>query len=141
MYLASQIFLVDINDACANPGTICASVTWFGSHGISRLHVCVDVMFLTFVIVMMIGLSATCKFLTGAPSTRKWHVAPESEIAYLVVILSLSVLGFFCALLEMTTVSSSFSYLFSNSENLLLLCVLFCAMVRADLGYASIDTL
>ena len=117
LHPASQNFLVEINDACANPGTICASVTWFGSHGISRLHVCVDVMFLPFGIVMLIGLLDTCKFVTGAPSTRKWPVAPESEISYSVVILLLSVLGFFCALLEMTTVSSSFSSLFANSAN------------------------
>ena len=117
MHPASQNFLVDINDACDNPGTICASVTWFGSHGMSRLHVCLDVMFLPFGIVMMIGLSATCKFVTGAPSTRKWPMAPESEIAYLVVILSLSVLGLFFDLFEMTTVSSSLSSLFANSAN------------------------
>ena len=60
---------------------------------------CVDVMFLTFGIVMLIGLSANCKFLNGATSTRKWPVAPESGIAYSVAILALSVLGVFCALL------------------------------------------
>ena len=73
--------LVVMNDACTIPGTICASVMWFGSHGMSKLHVCVDVMLLPFGIVMLIGLSATCKFVTGAPSTRnglwrqslKWH--------------------------------------------------------------------
>ena len=48
------MFLVEINDVCANPGTICASVTWFGSHGMSKLHVCVYVMLLPFGIVMMI---------------------------------------------------------------------------------------
>ena len=37
---------------------------------------------LKFGIVMLIGLSSTCKFVTGAPSTRKWPVAPESEMAY-----------------------------------------------------------
>ena len=68
---------------------------WFGIHGMYKLHVCVDVMILQFGIVMLIGLSATCKFLTGAPSTRKWPVALESEMAYLVAILSLSVLGVF----------------------------------------------
>ena len=83
----------------------------------SRLHVCVDVMFLPFGIVMLIGLSATCKFVTGAPSTRKYPVAPESEIAYSVAILSLSVFGVFYALLEMTTVSSSFSSLFDKNAN------------------------
>ena len=80
---------------CANPGTICASVTWFGSHGMSRLNVCNDVMLLPFGIVMMIGLSANCKFVTGAPSTRKLPVAPESDMAYSIAILSLSVLSIF----------------------------------------------
>ena len=60
---------------------------------------CFDVMILPFGIVMLIGLPATCKFVTGAPSTRKWPVVPESEIVYSVVILSLSVFGFFCVLL------------------------------------------
>ena len=39
LHPASQNFLVEINDACANPGTICASVMWFDSHGMSKLHV------------------------------------------------------------------------------------------------------
>ena len=88
-----------------------------GSHVMSKLHVCVDVMLLPFGIVMPIVLSATCKLVTGAPSTRKWSVAPESEMAYSIAILSLSVLGVFCALLEITTVLSSLSYLFANTVN------------------------
>ena len=68
---------------------------WFVSQGISKLHVCVDVMIFPFGIVMLIGLSATCKFVTGAPSTRKWPVAPESDMAYSIAILSLSVLSIF----------------------------------------------
>ena len=94
---------------------------------------CIDVMFLPFGIVMLIGLSATCKFVTGAPYTRKWTVAPDSEIAYPVVILSLSVLALFCALLEMTTVSSSLLSLFANSANLFLPGVLVCATVGGRL--------
>ena len=91
----SQNFLVEINDVCANPGTMCASVTWFGSHGVYKIHVCVDVMLLKFGMVMLIGLSATCKFVTGATSNRKWPLAPESEMSYSIAVLSLSVLGFF----------------------------------------------
>ena len=83
----------------------------------SKFHVCVNAMILPFVMVMLIGLSDTCKFVTGAPSTRKWLVAPESEIAYSIAILSLSVFGVFYALLEMTTVSSSLSSLFANIAN------------------------
>ena len=117
MHPASQIFLVDINDACANPGTICASGTWFGSNGMYRLHVCVDVIILPFGNLILIGLSATCKFVTGTHSIRQWPVAPESDIAYSVAILPLYVFGVFYALFEMTTVSSSFSSLFSNSAD------------------------
>ena len=95
MHPASKYFLVEINDACANPGTVFASIMWFGSHGMSKLHVCVDVMILPFVIVMLIGLYATCKFVTGALSTRKWYVAPESEMAYSSARLSLSTLAAF----------------------------------------------
>ena len=35
-------FLVGMRDELERPGTICASVTVFGSHGMSKLHVCVD---------------------------------------------------------------------------------------------------
>ena len=86
--LLKKEMLVEINDACANPGTICASVIWFGSHG-------VYVMLLPFEIVMLIGLSVTCKFVTGAPSTRKWPVAPDTEMAYSTARLSLSTLAVF----------------------------------------------
>ena len=39
LHPASQNFLVEMRDACARPGTICASVICSGSHGMSRLHV------------------------------------------------------------------------------------------------------
>ena len=35
-------FLVDMRDEWEIPGTICASITVFGSHRMSKLHVCVD---------------------------------------------------------------------------------------------------
>ena len=35
-------FLVDMRDEWERPGTICDSVTVFCSHGMSKLHVCVD---------------------------------------------------------------------------------------------------
>ena len=59
-------------------------------------------MLLPFGIVTLNGLSATCKFVTGAPSTRKWPVAPESEMEYSTARLSFSTLAVFCALLEKT---------------------------------------
>ena len=82
------------------------------------------------------GFYLNLGIVTGAPSTRKWPMAPESEIAYSVAIISLFVLYVFCDLLEMKTVSSSFLSLFANSANLLLLNVLVFAMVVVDLGYA-----
>ena len=68
-------------------------------------------------------------------------MAPESEMEYSIAILSLSELGVFCVFLEITTVSSSSSSLFSNIENGSLLGTLVCATVGVDIGYASIDTL
>ena len=67
----------------ASPGTMCASVICAGSHGMSRLHVWVDWITLPFGNVIVIGWSAILLFMTGAPSTRKWPVAPESEMACL----------------------------------------------------------
>ena len=77
----SQNFLVDMREECAKPGTMCASVISSGSHGISRLPVCVDWMCFPFGSVIVIGFSAIFFFTIGAPSTKKWPVAPESEMA------------------------------------------------------------
>ena len=77
LHPASQNFLVEMRDACARPGTICASVICSGSHGISRLHVWVDLMILPLGSVMAIGLVAGLMFTDGAPAIRKWPVAPE----------------------------------------------------------------
>ena len=41
----SHNFLRDIKDVWARPGTMCASTTDFGSHGMSSLHVCVEYIF------------------------------------------------------------------------------------------------
>ena len=48
----------------------------------SRLHVWVDRMVLPLGRVMVIGLIAGCLLITGPPSTMKWSVAPELEIAH-----------------------------------------------------------
>ena len=42
--------------------------------------------------VMVIGFSAICRFATGAPCTKKCHVAPESDIAYSTACFGLVVL-------------------------------------------------
>ena len=81
LHPASQNLRVDINDKCASPGTMWASVISCGSHGMSRLHVWVDLMCLPFGNVMVIGLLAIRLFVTGTFSMRKWPVAPESDMA------------------------------------------------------------
>ena len=70
---------VDIRYACANPGTICASVIILGSHGISILYVCVHFIVLPFGREILIGNLDGCLLTTGATSIRKCPVPPESE--------------------------------------------------------------
>ena len=82
LHSASANFLVDISDECESPGTICASVNSSGSHGISRLHVCVDWILLPFGGLILSGDSVGLLLTTGAPCNRKCHVAPESDMAY-----------------------------------------------------------
>ena len=82
LHPASQNFRVEMSDECASCGTICASVILSGSHGISRWHVCDDCMILPSGSLMLRGLVATFFRVTGAPSTTKCAVAPESEYAY-----------------------------------------------------------
>ena len=83
LHPASQNFLVEISDACASPGTMWASVISSGNQGMSRLHVWVDLMVLPLGSVMVIGFVAIALLVTGAFSTRKCPVAPESEMACL----------------------------------------------------------
>ena len=59
-----------------------ASVIDVGSHGMSKLQVCVDCMVFPSGIVMVNGEVAIFLFVTGAPSTVKCAVAPESDRAY-----------------------------------------------------------
>ena len=82
LHPASANFLVDISDDCESPGTMCASVNASGSHGISRLHVCVYWMLLPLGSVILSGDSVGLLLTTGAPCNRKCHVAPESDMAY-----------------------------------------------------------
>ena len=82
LHPALQNFRVDIREAFAIPGTMCASVIDGGNHGISRLHVWVDFSFVPLGMAMVMGRVAICLFTTGAPSMMKWLVAPESETAH-----------------------------------------------------------
>ena len=85
---ASQNFLVEMSDACDNPGTMCASVISFGNHGMSRLPVCVERIFSLLGSRIWMGFVAIFLLTMGAPSIRKWPVAPESEMAYLIALVS-----------------------------------------------------
>ena len=82
LHPTSANFLVDISDKCESPDKMCASVNASGSHGISRLHVCVDWMPLPLGSVILSGDSVGLLLTTGAPCNRKCHVAPESDMAY-----------------------------------------------------------
>ena len=79
---ASANFLVDIIDKCESPGTMCASVNASGSHGISRLHVCVDWILLPLGSLILSGDSVGLLLTNGAPCNRKFPVAPEYDMAY-----------------------------------------------------------
>ena len=75
-------FPVDMRDEWEIPGRICASVTVFGSHGMSKLHVCVYCIVYPLGGVIFIGDDVNFLLTTGAPCTRKCPVAPGSEMAY-----------------------------------------------------------
>ena len=73
---------MDISEECESPGTMCASVNASGSHGISRLHVCVDWTLLPLGSVILSGDSVGLLLTTGSTCNRKCPVAPESDMAY-----------------------------------------------------------
>ena len=75
-------FLVDMRYEWERTGTICASVTVFGSHGMSKLYVCVDCIIFPLGSVIFNGDDVIFWLTTGAPCTIKCPVAPESEMAY-----------------------------------------------------------
>ena len=74
--------LVDKRDEWERPSAICASVTVFGSHRMSKLHVYVDCINFPSGSVIFNGDNDNFLLTTGAPCTRKCPVAPESEMAY-----------------------------------------------------------
>ena len=76
------IFLVDMRDEWERPGTICASVPVFGSHRMSKLHLCVDYIIFPLGSVIFNGYDVNFLLTTGAPCTRKCPVAPEYEMEY-----------------------------------------------------------
>ena len=71
LYPAAQNFLVEIRDECDKPGTMCASVTWLGSHGMSKLHVWVNCIRFPLGSRMCIGFWVGVMLIAGDPLTRK----------------------------------------------------------------------
>ncbi len=88
---------------------MCAAVTAVGSHGISRLHVCVDCRVAPSGSVIVMGSKSTAMLMTGAPCTMKWLVAPESLIACCTGSLFVGVVCALCALCGVVSSSSSWS--------------------------------
>ena len=93
LHPTSQNFLVATNDECDRPGRMCVSVISCGSHGISRLHVCVEWMNVPSGSLILSGFEVVCSFFTAAPFIMKCAVAPESRMAYSVGLVSLVVLS------------------------------------------------
>ena len=77
----SQNLLAAINEEWERPGIMCASVTLAGSHGMSRLQVCVEVSLLPSGIVTVRGFTAALMLIAGAFVVRKCAVAPVSLMA------------------------------------------------------------
>ena len=82
LYPLSQNLRAAISDEWDNPGIMWASVTFAGSHGMSRLHVCVEVRMFPSGIVACSGVMAGLMLTAGALAVRKWAVAPVSLMAW-----------------------------------------------------------
>ena len=116
-YLTSQppsiSILIETNDVCANPGTICAALAAGGKSGLSISHSCVDVSFPPSGWLMHIGIFVTLMLTAGAPGWRKFPVAPASaihtSIGMSIVVVALYAPFFFGATLPLITVISSSS--------------------------------
>ena len=77
----SHNILMDISDACARPGMMCAYFASFGSHGMSSVQVCVDVRKSPSGSFILIRCRDIFMFVTGVPGKTKWPVAPASATA------------------------------------------------------------
>ena len=161
LHPALQNFRVDIREAFAIPGTMCASVMAEGNHGMSRLHVWVDFNFIPFGMAIVMGRLAICLFTTGAPSMMKWLVAPESETAHSTALvrnfrLNVVVRRFSCRLFACFSASvllsihvglyhwavslvAWFWWAYSSCRRLLFLLYIHVHRLRADIGRHDCD--
>ena len=71
VYPASQNFAVETSEAWVRPGTMWACVAAPRSHGMSRLHVCVDRIVLPSGRWTVMGFGSRWMLMAWAPSTRK----------------------------------------------------------------------
>ena len=76
----SQSFTTEVSEYDAKSGMIWHSLALLGSCGMSRSPMCVECTWSPSGSVTDIGDTATCLLVTGAPTTRKWLLAPESNI-------------------------------------------------------------
>ena len=90
--------LIDIGDACAKPGTMWAPFESFGSHGMSRFQVCVDVRQSPSGRFILRGFRASSMFVTGVPGRTKWPVAPASATAIFFAIFNCAVVKTVCGM-------------------------------------------
>ncbi len=86
LHPALQSVTTITSECDANPGMIWARRAAAGSSCKSNLHVCVDHTWSPLGRRAMTGLLASCTLVTGAPVVRKLLVAPESKIAYLLMV-------------------------------------------------------
>ena len=77
---ASHNDLIDMSDACARAGTMCAFLAARGRCGMFGSHVCVDLMSFPSGSEIHSGLLVGWMFVAGAFGMRKWPVAPVSAI-------------------------------------------------------------
>ena len=83
--------LMEMSDACARYGTMCASFASLGSHSMSSVQVCVDVRQSQSGRFILSGCRAIFMFVTGVPGKTKWPVAPASATATFFAIFNCAV--------------------------------------------------
>lgn len=69
---------MEISDVLRNSGTIWALPATLGRCGMFKSPVCEDWMVVPSGSVILMGLRANYRFVTGAPGKRKCPIAPES---------------------------------------------------------------
>ena len=74
--------MTDSSKCAARPGMMWPLLAWSGSWGSARVHVCMDATCASFGSLTFSKVNAVSTSDLGAARTRKWLVAPESNIAH-----------------------------------------------------------